>query len=430
MCLESLVAIMAIIAACTLEPGVYLGMNIASNGADSIAKAADVNQKLAAIGADKFFVNAHEMDVLAAEMKEKTLFGRTGGAATLAVGMANIFSKVTHGRWLDIWYHFAIMFEALFILTTLDAGTRVGRYLLQDVLGHLWKPLADVKSVSANVIASGLIVAGWGYFLIQGVRDPEGGVRALWPLFGIANQLLAAIALCLATTIILKMQLAPAKESRSSGKPILAVVVLLPLIWLLAVTMTAGAQKIFHPKPSIGFLAKAEQLQQQLPVLQKNLEKIQSSGATEIEIAAAEKAVKNNRREYVNQIVDTVVTAIFLLLVILIALLSLREWILLLARKKMAELRENSPVWLPDYAVVENKPLHIFGMLALGLGLLKELSGEAALERAQKAEVCACAHEKFAGDVAVVCEESDKAAREKLYLKTTEQRFTGVRRCC
>src|SRR5262245_23445135 len=163
--------------------------------------------------------------------------------------MAQIFSNLTHGRWLDLWYHFAIMFEALFILTTLDAGTRVGRYLLQDVLGNIWKPLGDTRHVSANVIASLLVVAGWGYFLLQGVADPLGGINSLWPLFGIANQLLASIALCLATTIILKMQLQP-KPARSptptakgpvtgvaaeapSGRPLFALVTLVPLIWLL-----------------------------------------------------------------------------------------------------------------------------------------------------------------------------------------------------
>ena len=154
------------------------------------------------------------MDRLAAEVNEKTLFSRTGGAATLAAGMASIFSKVTRGRWVDLWYHFAIMFEALFILTTIDAGTRVGRYLLQDVLGNLWKPLGETKNTGANVLASVLLVSGWGYFLIQGVRDPLGGVNSLWPLFGIANQMLAAIGLCLGTTIILKMTLRPESRGR------------------------------------------------------------------------------------------------------------------------------------------------------------------------------------------------------------------------
>src|ERR1041384_6904083 len=163
MCLESLVAIMALIAACTLDPGIYLSINVASAGADSQAKAANVTQKIAATGATMFSVQAAEMDRLAGEVKEKTLFNRTGGAATLAVGMANIFARTTGGRWLDLWYHFAIMFEALFILTTLDAGTRVGRYLLQDVLGNIWKPLGDVKNLGANILASLLIVAAWGY---------------------------------------------------------------------------------------------------------------------------------------------------------------------------------------------------------------------------------------------------------------------------
>src|SRR5438552_12112482 len=194
MCLESLVAIMAMIAACSLDPGVYLSMNVKGTGSDAAAIAADIKTKVeksgfqapqrdAASGTSKMVpikVSASQMDSLADAVKEKTLYGRTGGAATLAVGMAGIFANVTRGRWLDLWYHFAIMCEALFILTTLDAGTRVGRYLLQDILGNLWKPLANTKSLSANVFASVLIVAGWGYFLIQGVRDPEGGVKALW----------------------------------------------------------------------------------------------------------------------------------------------------------------------------------------------------------------------------------------------------------
>src|ERR1041385_5347103 len=194
MCLESLVAIMAIIAACTMEPGVYFAMNVKGEAAATAAKVSALN----------FPVTVEHMDALAKEMGEHTLFGRTGGAATLAVGMAQIFSKAVNGRWLDLWYHFAIMFEALFILTTLDAGTRVGRYILQDFLGGVWKPLGDTKALGPNLLASGLMVAGWGTFLIQGGRDPLGGINSLCTLFGIANQMLAAIALCLGTTIILK----------------------------------------------------------------------------------------------------------------------------------------------------------------------------------------------------------------------------------
>jgi len=261
MCLESLVAIMALIAACTLDPGVYLSMNVKGEPAATVAT-------VTALG---FPVSTEQMSKLAETVGEKTLFGRTGGAATLAVGMAGIFSSVAGNRWVDLWYHFAIMFEALFILTTLDAGTRVGRYLLQDVLGRLWRPLGETRSLGANVLASLLVVAGWGYFLIQGVRDPLGGINSLWPLFGMANQLLAAIALCLATTVILKMQLSPRAESgvegakSKAGRPAFALITLAPLLWLLSVTLTAGVEKIFHGDPRVGFLKQAAVLQEQLP---------------------------------------------------------------------------------------------------------------------------------------------------------------------
>jgi carbon starvation protein len=214
MCLESLVAIMAVIAACTLDPGVYLAMNIP--GGDPVATqqvvATSGLTRLAPAEGGGFMpvqvtVSPEQMKSLASQVGEVTLFGRTGGAATLAVGMAKIFGELTNGRWLDVWYHFALMFEALFILTTLDAGTRVGRYLLQDSLGRLIPSLGDTRSLGAGIVASALIVLGWGFFLVLGVRDPDGGVKALWPIFGIANQLLASIALCLATTILLKMQL-------------------------------------------------------------------------------------------------------------------------------------------------------------------------------------------------------------------------------
>jgi carbon starvation protein len=348
------------------------------------------------------------MNALADQIGEKTLFGRVGGAPTLAVGMATIFSRVFQGQGLGLWYHFAIMFEALFILTTLDAGTRVGRYLLQDFLGHVWKPLGDTKHFGANVLASGLMVSAWGYFLIQGVRDPLGGINSLWPLFGIANQMLAAIALCLAVTIILKMQLQPEKP----GKPALALIALVPLVWLLTATVTAGVQKIWHPDPRIGFLAQAE-------VQSKSVQAAKAATNTldEAAHAKAAKEMKTAIRLYANQIIDAIVAGVFLILVSAIVLLSLREWILLLTRKKTAALKETSPVWLPDYAAAEPKPLNILGPAALAFALAKELSGEAEMKRAQTpAESCAC----------IAAAKTDK----QIYVETTEKRFNGVTRCC
>ncbi len=269
MCCEAFVAVMALVAACTLEPGVYLSMNVKGDPAATVAKVTELG----------FTVTVAQMDSLAGELGEKTLFGRTGGAATLAVGMAHIFSKVTNGRWLDLWYHFAIMFEALFILTTLDAGTRVGRYLIQQVLAKIWRPLGDTKNVRVIPLASAIMVGAWGYFLIQGVRDPLGGINSLWPLFGIANQMLAAMALCLATTIILKKQLLPGDETRRRY-PAFMLITLVPLVWLLAVTMTAGVEKMFHSDPRIGFLAQARVLNDKLPALQ-------SAVAVAVSVAAA-----------------------------------------------------------------------------------------------------------------------------------------------
>jgi carbon starvation protein len=397
MCLESLVAIMALIAACTLEPGVYFSINVKGEAAATVAK-------VTALG---FPVTEMHMQDLAHNLGETTLFGRTGGAATLAVGMAHIFSKVMNGRWLDLWYHFAIMFEALFILTTLDAGTRVGRYLLQDFLGHVWRPLGETKSLAAGCVASALVVAAWGKFLIQGVKDPLGGINSLWPLFGIANQLLAAIALCLATTVILKMQLQPEKK----GRPALAFITLIPLVWLLTVTMTAGVQKIFHSDPTIGFRAAAQLTNSKLTGLQQSLDAATKSGDA-IAITAATKALHDNRALHNNWILDEVVTEAFLVMVVLIALFSVREWILLLAKRKLAALKEIPPVWLPDYALVESRPLHVFGIIALGFALLKELSGEAAVERAHKTHAVCCASEKNA------------------YVQAAEKRFDGINRCC
>ena len=462
MCLESLVAIMAIIAACTLDPGVYLSMNVKGDAAATVAQ-------VTALG---FPVTVEQMNGLAGQIGEKTLFGRTGGAPTLAVGMANIFSKVVGGRWLDLWYHFAIMFEALFILTTVDAGTRVGRYILQDFLGHLWKPLGDTRNLRANLVASGLMVAGWGCFLIQGVRDPLGGINSLWPLFGIANQMLAAIALCLATTIILKMVIqrragvAPASDLKNGAQgagvkfetgatPVLrstalALITLIPLIWLVAVTFTAGVEKIFHPDARIGFLAQAKLLWKKEPELQHihtqaNLDLTQFAAKNYGKPRDAEfstklatlqkvcddtwKPVVANHAQLFNNILDAVMAGIFLAFVIAIILLSLREWILLLSRRKPAVLHETEPVWLPDYAVVEGgrKFSGAAGTAALALALAKEWSGESHLERARQ---CECGRVCENADAPRTHVRGDDKTAQQIYVAATEQRFNGVRRCC
>lgn len=422
MCLESLVAIMALIAACTLEPGVYLSMNMKGAPAATIEK----------VNGWGYPVTAERMNELAVQSGEKTLFGRTGGAATLAVGMSQIFSKAVNGRWLDLWYHFAIMFEALFILTTLDAGTRVGRYMLQDMLGNVWKPLADTKNVVANVFASALMVAAWGYFLIQGVRDPDGGIKALWPVFGIANQMLAAIALCLATTVILKMQLVPRQTSRI-GKPVLALVTLIPLLWLLAVTMTAGWQKVFYQEtrpnfPKIGFLQIAQGLENQSVSLQAAVDAAQNSGDAGA-LQTAETALRKNRIDHFNQMVDTAVVTFFLVMIAGIFVISVWEWLMLLSRKRAATLRESEAVLLPEYAVVESKPANVLGVLALGCALARELSGEAHLERAhQQALQCRCAE----GAVDLLGEKKASCAKtpQEIYVEATEKRFDGINRCC
>jgi carbon starvation protein len=409
-----------LIAACTLEPGVYLSMNMKGEPAAVVAQ----------VNAFNFPVTTEQMDGLAKDLGEKSLFGRAGGAATLAVGMAHIFSQAVSGRWLDLWYHFAIMFEALFILTTLDAGTRVGRYILQDFLGGIWKPLGDTKHFGGNLLASGLMVCGWGYFLIQGVRDPLGGINSLWPLFGIANQMLAAVALCLATTILLKMQLTTGESKIQSrkpkgGRPALAFIALIPLIWLLAVTTTAGVQKIGHSDPRIGFLAQAAQLRARAPELEVKLAFAKATGDAQA-AATAGKALQANRTFRFNQRLDAVVAGFFLTMVWLIVLFSIREWILLLARWKVADLRETPPVWLPDYAIAESKPTNIVSLIALGLGLAKELSGEAHLERAQQAQLYVC-DQPVPGDRLQV---PGPKTEQQIYLESTEQRFDGIRRCC
>jgi carbon starvation protein len=294
MLLESFVAIMAMVAAAALQPGVYFAINSPAGvvGADPVAATATISSW-------GFAVTPEQMATLAHEIGERTLFARTGGAPSLAVGMATIFSRVLGGEALALWYHFAIMFEALFILTTLDAGTRVGRFMLQDLLGHVWAPLGRTSWYPSVFLASLVVVGSWGYFLYQGVIDPLGGINILWPLFGIANQLLAAIALVVATTIIIR-----------TGRGRYAWTTLAPLGWLLAVTMTAGYQKIWSADPKLGFLAGADQLAAQL-----------ADG-----LVAAEK-IAQVRSQMFNLRLDAVITGFFMGLVALIVVDAMRVWL-------------------------------------------------------------------------------------------------------
>jgi carbon starvation protein len=248
MALESFVAIMAMIAATLLDPGVFFAINTGPGIVGATPQAA-----VATISSWGYPVTVDQMQNLAHQMGEHSLFARTGGAPSLAVGMASIFSSTFGRGLLAMWYHFALMFEAVFILTTIDAGTRVGRFMLQDFLGHFWKPLGRVSWYPSVLVTSAVIVAGWGYFLYIGVIDPNGGVHILWPLFGIANQMLAAIALSVATGILIK-----------SGRLKYSWVTGGPLAWLALVTTVAAWQKVMSPDPQLGFFSGAADLARQL----------------------------------------------------------------------------------------------------------------------------------------------------------------------
>src|SRR5271165_1431578 len=285
---EMCVGVMAVVAACSMQPGEYFAINMKGD-------VAEVTRHVAALG---FAVTPADMAAVASSVGERTMVGRAGGAPTFALGMAQMLAGVFHSRAaLAVWYHFAIMFEALFILTTIDAGTRVGRFLVQDLLGLAWKPLGNTRSLAGSLGATTLFVGAWGWFLYQGVVDPLGGINSLWPIFGIANQLLAVIALALGTTVLIKM-----------GKARHLWVTLLPLAWLLAVTMTAGWMKILSPDPRLGFL----------------------SGAA----AAA------SPRQAMNARVDAAVTAVFLVLVAVVVVSNARVWWQLLAGRRAPDLRE------------------------------------------------------------------------------------------
>jgi carbon starvation protein len=297
---ESAVAVMAIIAACVMQPGVYFAINSPAGIVGQSANAAT-----ATISAWGFPVTASDMQALASAVGEQTLLNRTGGAPAFAVGMAHIFSQSLGGSAvMALWYHFAVMFEALFILTILDAGTRVARFMIQDALGHIYKPLGRTSWYPSILATSALIVAAWGFFLWQGVKDPLGGINSLWPLFGIANQLLATVALCVATTIIVKMHRAK-----------YAAVTLVPLAWLVAVTFTASWHKILDPNPRVGFLAQARVL------------------ATAPATVATSRLIFNNR-------LDAAVTALLVAMVALVLVESARQWIAVLTGRSDARVKE------------------------------------------------------------------------------------------
>jgi carbon starvation protein len=285
---------MAMIAASVMSPGIYFAVNAPAGIVGQAPEAAA--QTITGWG---FPVTALEMEGLATQVGEATLFNRTGGAPSFALGMAHIFaSSGGGGAAMGIWYHFAIMFEALFILTILDAGTRVGRFMLQDLLGHVWAPMGRTSWYPSIIVTSAAIALAWGYFLYQGVIDPLGGINSLWPLFGISNQLLATIALCVATTILVKMH-----RARYMW------VTCIPLVWLLTVTMTASYHKVFSPVPRIGFLADANVLAERLAAGQIPAERV----------ADTQTLIFNNR-------LDAVVCAIFALMVIVIVADSVRVW--------------------------------------------------------------------------------------------------------
>jgi carbon starvation protein len=302
---ESFVAVMAMIAACVLHPGVYFAIN-----SPAALIGTDVGQAAHVVSSWGFTVTPDDLKTIANHVGEQTILSRTGGAPTLAIGMATIFSQVIGGKALmAFWYHFAILFEALFILTTIDAGTRVGRFMIQDLIGAAYKPFKKTDALIPNIIATALCVLFWGYFLYQGVIDPLGGINTLWPLFGIANQMLAGIALLLGTTILFKM-----------GKKAYTWVTLLPTTWLLIVTLTAGWQKMFDANPKVGFLSHA-----------KIFKQAYDSG----KILAPAKTAAQMKQVLINDYVDATLTGIFMAVVIVVLLSALRIWFKIITNHKL-----------------------------------------------------------------------------------------------
>jgi carbon starvation protein len=323
MLLESFVGVMAMIAACAMPPGVYFAINSPASIVGATADAAATT-----ISGWGFPLAPQTMTDLAHKVGEITLLNRAGGAPSLAVGMAEIFSNTIGGdRLLSIWYHFAIMFEALFILTVLDAGTRVGRFMVQELGARVWKPFGRTGWMPGILVSSAIIVGMWGYFLYQGVIDPLGGINSLWPLFGIANQLLAAVALVVATTILLKM-----------GRTKWIWVTMAPMAWIVIITMTASYQKLFDPNPRIGFLSYVNVLTAQL-----------AAG----KIPAAK--IAETQHVIFNQRLDAAVTVVLAGMVAVLIIEALIQWYKLLSRRAQPTLHESPYVatqWGPGFTGV------------------------------------------------------------------------------
>ena len=294
MLMESFVAIMALVAAAALEPGIYFAMN--SPGAIIGTTAESAAQTISQWG---FYVTPEMINQTAQNVGEHSIISRTGGAPTLAVGMAQILSEVVGGTaMMAFWYHFAILFEALFILTAVDAGTRAGRFMLQDLLGSFIPTMKRTDSIIASLVATALCVSGWGYFLYQGVVDPLGGINTLWPLFGISNQMLAGIALILCTSVLFKM-----KQDRYAW------VTVIPLAWVSVCTLTAAWQKIFHDNPRIGFLAHAQQYQDAI-----------AQGM----VLAPAKSIEQMQQVVFNDYVNTSLAGLFMLVLISMLIFGVR----------------------------------------------------------------------------------------------------------
>jgi carbon starvation protein len=296
MLMESFVAVMAIIAASIIDPGIYYAMNApAAVVGDSVQSASQAVNQLG------FAISPGELQSAATAVEEQTLVARTGGAPTLAIGMSEIFAGATAASLKAFWYHFAIMFEALFILTTVDAGTRVGRFMLQDTLGNVWKPIGRVSWKPGLWATSAIVVAAWGYFLYVGVTDPLGGINQLFPLFGIANQLLAAVALAIATTLIIK-----------SGRVKWAWVTAVPLAWDAAVTLTASYQKVFSDNPKIGFFAQRDAF---------------NDAIADGKVLAPAKSMDDMHAVVTNSTVDGILAALFAVMIIVVILDAMRVWV-------------------------------------------------------------------------------------------------------